>query len=417
MTGEAVGAASSPPQEIGTTIAALRQALANQPACSDTRQRLAGALLAAGNACMPDQPEAAERAYRDAIYVQPGYVDAMSNLGEALVAQHRLTDALALFRAALTLRPSDARTGFSYAFTLLLNFDLSEGWRQFEARRSMAAWHYDRRRDLPHWQQGIDPRGRYMLVMAEQGIGDVVQFARYLPALRQRAARVTLEVPTALLSLLRNRTDGIAVVTPNDPVPGCDLACPMMSLPLLLDADTLPGCVPYPRAPADRVARWCDYLAPFPGLRIGLVCSGDPRHSRDAIRSVPFTTLAPLLAVPDTRFVLLQTEARDADRAAIQATPDILVPDRLLTDYADTAALIAGLDLVIAADTGVAHLAAALGRPVWLMLPFNPDWRWCLHRRDTAWYPTMTLYRQRRRGAWDEVVAALRADLLIQRRV
>jgi hypothetical protein len=169
--------------------------------------------------------------------------------------------------------------------------------------------------------------------------------------------------------------------------------------------------MPQLHVPDDRLTAWRDWLGPRDGLRVGLVCSGDPRNPKDATRSVPFSSLAPLFSVPDCRFILLQPEVRGSDSEAVDAASGLLQPRGLLRDFADTAAIISQLDLVIAADTGVAHLAATLGRPVWLLLPHRPDWRWMLYRRDTPWYPTMTLYRQPSRDAWDAVVDSVRRDL------
>jgi hypothetical protein len=395
-------------------VAALRQGLSLRPDNLEARRWLADTLLAQGNALIRCRPDEAEHRYRDAIYVWPGYFEAISNLGEALVEQLRLPEALAMFRTALTLRPTDADTGFAYAVALLLSGDLREGWHHFEARRTMASWHYDRRLELPQWQEGVAVQGRHLLLMAEQGIGDVIQFARYAPLLARLGARATLEVPWALRPLFQAGGDLHAVIGADEAAPDCDLTCPLMSLPLLFRTDVadIPATPTALHVPPARAAHWRECLAPYHGLRVGLVCSGDARNPNDATRSIPFAAFAPLLDAPGCQFTLLQPEIRDCDRTAIAAAPLLVMPGAALQDFADTAALIAQLDLVIAADTGVAHLAASLGCPVWLLLPHRPDWRWLLHRRDTPWYPTMTLYRQPRRGDWSAVIAELRRDLL-----
>jgi hypothetical protein len=400
-------------RRLDEAVARLRQGLAVDPANLEARRWLADTLLAQGNTLIREDPQAAERCYREAIYVWPGYFEAISNLGEALVEQLRVAEALAMFRTALTLRPTDSSTGFSYAVALLLSGDLPEGWRQFEARRAMAAWHYDRRHDMPQWQDGTPIEGRHLLLMAEQGIGDLIQFSRYASLLAHRGVRVTLEVPWTLRPLFDTLPGMHAVIAPDEPAPGCDLACPLMSLPLLFGTDlaSIPAAPPKLQIPAERLRTWGDYLAPHDGLRVGLVCSGDARNPNDISRSISLATFAPLLAMPGCRFVLLQPELRDTDRAAFDAAPGLLTPGAALCDFADTAAIVAQLDLVIAADTGVAHLAGALARPVWLLLPHRPDWRWMLQRGDTPWYPTATLYRQKRRGDWAAVIDAVRHDL------
>ncbi len=401
---------------LNDAVAALRQGLALCPENLEARRWLADTLLAQGNALIRDRPQDAERCYREAIYVCPGYFEAISNLGEALVEQLRVTEALAMFRTALMLRPTDASTGFSYAVALLLSGDLAEGWRQFEARRAMALWHYDRRHELPQWREGTSVDGRHLLLMAEQGIGDAVQFARYAPLLARRGVRVTLEVPCALRPLFDAMPGMQAVIAPDEPAPGCDLACPLMSLPLLFGtcAASIPPEPSVLHIPEDRVAYWRAWLAPHRGFRVGLVCSGDACNPNDASRSIPFAAFAPLLATPGCRFVLLQPAQRDTDRAAVEAAPALLTPGAALRDFADTAAIVSLLDLVIAADTGVAHLAAALARPVWLLLAHRPDWRWMLHRCDTPWYPAMTLYRQPHRGDWQAVIETVRRDLAMR---
>jgi hypothetical protein len=185
-----------------------------------------------------------------------------------------------------------------------------------------------------------------------------------------------------------------------------------MSLPLLLGTElaTIPAQPPVLHVPEHLVLHWDKWL-PKRGLRIGLVCSGDPRNPNDAARSIPFSMFEPLLTTPRSSFVLLQQDIRESDRHAVEAAPGVFAPSADLRDFADTAALISLLDLVIAADTGVAHLAAALQRPVWLLLPHRPDWRWMLHRRDSPWYATMTLYRQPRHGDWPSVIATVQQDL------
>jgi hypothetical protein len=395
------------------SVDVFQRLLADHPGHLEARRWLADALLAQGNTMVRNRPCESEHCYRQAIYTWPGFFEAISNLGEVLVEQLRLPEALAMFRTALTLRPADANTGFAYAVALLLSGDLADGWRHFEARRSMAAWHYDRRHDLPQWQEGMPLQGRHLLLMAEQGIGDVIQFTRYALVLASNGIAVTLEVPATLLPLFQSMPGLRAVITPDQPARGCDLACPLMSLPLLCGTalDTIPPTLPQLRIPPERIGVWHDWLGTFMGRRIGLVCSGDPRNPTGAVRSVPFAALAPLFSLPNHQFVLLQIDIRDTDRVAIESAPNLLRPLGLLRDFADTAAIISQLDLVIAADTGVAHLAATLGRPVWLLLPYRPDWRWMLHRHDSPWYPKMTLYRQPSRGAWDDVVEAVRRDL------
>lgn len=397
--------------ELEAAEADFAQALVLQPGCAAARAALADALLLHANTLMAhDRPRDAERLYRRAIAVQPGFADAIGNLGQALVAQNRIDEAIGLLRTAVALNREDHNSEFALACALLLTGETGAGWQRYEIRRTIHRADLERRATLPAWRPGQDVAGRHVLVMAEQGIGDTIQFLRLAPLLARRAARVTLEVPSALRAITAGLPGISAVITPDDQAPDCDLTCPVMSLPLLLGYDParLPLPVPYLQVPADRRAQWQAWLGNPEGLRIGLSVSGDHRHARDRLRSIPLAHFAPLFAQPGLMFVLLNPELRTGDVA-----PGVLrLPGGALRDFADTAALIETLDLVIAADTGVAHLAGALGRPVWTLLPFAPDFRWRLHGRDTTWYPTMTLYRQHRHGDWKSVISQVARDLV-----
>ena len=387
----------------------LRTAVAGMP-------EFANAWLGLGNTCLHDDDLAeAERCFRAAIAARPDFVEAHSNLGNALVAQQRLTEATASYQQALALRPDNPETSFACALALLLSGDFRTGWQYFEARRKVAdlRWNYARRPGTPQWQPGMSLDGARVLLLAEQGAGDVLQFARYAPLLAARAAEVVLEAPAGMRALLASLQGVARVVEWDDPAPGSDIACPLLSLPLYFATTphTVPHNVPYLRPPVERLDRWRDWLRPLRGRRIGLVCSGRPEHPLDRNRSIPLVTLAPILAADGCAFVMLQPELRERDAPALAASPSLCWPGPLLTDFADTAAILQELDLLITVDTAVAHLAGALGRPVWLMLPHAPDWRWLLGRSDTPWYPTMTLYRQPAHGDWDTVVAAIRRDL------
>ena len=236
--------------------------------------------------------------------------------------------------------------------------------------------------------------------------------ARFAPMLARSAGSVVVEMPWTLASLFQTMPEIERVISLDDPAHACDIACPLLSLPLLLGSDS--GMkVPYITAPMARLPRWTAWLdRSEPRRRIGLVCAGDQRHPNDRTRSVALATITPLLDVPDASFVLLQTEIRDSDRAAFQAADNLRCPAAALTDYGDTAALLSGLELLITVDTSTAHLAGAMGLPVWTLLPYCPDYRWQLGRDDSPWYPSMRLYRQQRPGDWDEVIRRVRDDLM-----
>ena len=237
------------------------------------------------------------------------------------------------------------------------------------------------------------------LLLAEQGLGDIIQYARYVPMLIRRGLHVIVEAPPELHRLLGS-IPGVTIIGPDDPTPDCSAACFLLSLPLAFATDlaSIPADVPYLHTPARRGG----------ARRIGLVVSGDPAHPHDRHRSIPLSRLTPLLTTLGCNFVIAQRDIRGTDQAVMQAHGIAALP---LRNISDIAALLSRLDLLITIDTSAAHLAGALGLPVWLMLRFSPDYRWLLGRTDSPWYPTMRLYRQPKPGDWDSVIEAIRRDL------
>jgi tetratricopeptide (TPR) repeat protein len=375
---------------------------------------LAGALIAQGNAAYAGGDVAqAEECYREAIGYGLDLVAAYNNLGNALTAQLRLDEAMEAYRTALSIDPGADNAGFAYSLCLLLAGEEAEGRRRFEHRRRADPGRRDheRRPDLPQWQPGVDLARRRVLLTAEQGSGDLIQHARFAPVLAQTASAVVLEMPWPLQPLFRSMPGIERVIGLDDAAHGCDIACPLLSLPLLFGSD---GGMqpPYIAPPIDRTARWQSWLDRSPpGRRIGLVCHGDQRHPHDRDRSIALAAFAPLLALPDTAFVLVQTEIRDPDRAAFEAADNLRCPGAGLTDYGDTAALLSRLDLLVSVDTSVAHLAGAMGLTVWTLLPHVPDYRWGLGSDGSAWYPSMRLFRQEDAGDWRTAIDRVRMAL------
>ena len=394
--------------------ALLRRAQAVAPASSEIAGTLVGALIAEGNAAYAGgDMVGAERLYREAIGFGLHLVAGYNNLGNALTGQLRLSDAQEAYRAALAINPEADNAGFAYSLCLLLSGNDAEGWRRFEHRRRVEPLRRDheRRPDLPQWRPGVDLTGRRVLLTAEQGSGDLIHYARFAPILAGKAAAVVLEMPWPLAGLFRTLPGIERVIGLEETAHGCDIACPLLSLPLLLGAD-FGVAPPYIEPPVERLARWGAWLDRSPpGRRIGLVCHGDPRHPRDRDRSIALAALTPLLDMQDVSFVLVQTEIRETDRAAFEAADNVRCPAAALTDYADTAALLSGLDLLISVDTSVAHLAGAMGLPVWTLLPYCPDYRWRLGCDDSAWYPSMRLFRQEQPAAWGPVIERVRLAL------
>ncbi len=272
-----------------------------------------------------------------------------------------------------------------------------------------------RRRALgrPLWLGEYPLHRKTILLHAEQGLGDTIQFARYAPLLARMGAKVVLEVPAELAALL-GRVAGLAgIVASGEPLPAFDVHCPMGSLPLALrtEATALPAAIPYLEASEERIAKWRSRLAELPAPRVAIAWSGRAAHPNDRNRSIALARLAPLFALEAVSFISVQRELRGEDAQALARLPRIAHLGEELHDFDDTAAVLALADLVISVDTSVAHLAGAMGRPAWILLPFAPDWRWMLRREDSPWYPTARLFRQDALGDWDSVIARARGEL------
>ncbi|HDR9757192.1 TPA: tetratricopeptide repeat protein [Burkholderia cepacia] len=425
---------------------AYAQALARKPDDIDARRNSAAALRALGrfDDALADYDAAlaltgphAELHYNRALALQQlgRYDEALAShaaaaaapadtaqalFTRALARQHLGDDDAALTDYADACRrdPNHGAARRSEAFCRLLTGDFDAGWRQHEARWEAAdAMLHRRHADRPLWTGAEPLAGRTLLLHAEQGYGDTLQFCRYASLAHDAGATVIVEAPAALGELLGTLRGVSRVVTEEQPMPAFDLQCPLMSLPYAFRTtlDTVPADVPYLRADALRRAAWTqriDAMAPPGRLRVGLAWSGNPRHANDENRSIPFAVLAPLVGreAPDVTFVSLQPQVRARDADALAASGVLSFADAL-QDFTETAALVDTLDLVISVDTSVAHLAGALGRPVWVLLPRVPDWRWLLDRDDCPWYPAATLFRQARPGDWPAVVGRV-ADAL-----
>lgn len=355
------------------------------------------------------RPEEALASYARALAVAPHCAEALNNRGAVLLDLRRHEEALASFAAAQALRPDYADAHRNEALARLMLGDFAGGWAKYE-------WRWKDRDDqaplpLPVWDGGAPLAGRTLLLHAEQGLGDTIQFARYAPALAARGAKVVLGVQPALKGLLGSLDGVAAVVSQGDPLPAVDLQYPMASLPLAFATDlaSIPRRVPYLKADPARVAHWRERL-PGEAPRVGLAWSGSRTHVNDHNRSLRLRQLAPMLRRGDVCFVGLQQDIREVDAPDLQAAP-ALGFGRAFRDFADTAAVVSQLDLVISVDTSVAHLAGALARPVWVLLPFVPDWRWLLDREDSPWYPTARLFRQPKPGDWANVIERLDAEL------
>jgi Flp pilus assembly protein TadD len=349
--------------------------------------------------------------YDRVLAARPDFVPALSLRGVALAALNRHAEAIECYSRAIAIEPHYAPAHLNKGLSELVTGDFDSGWRDFEWRWTGSDTQIAKRPfTQPQWR-GENARGKTVLIHAEQGLGDAIQVSRYIPAMIERGIDVVLEVPPALEGLLSQL--GGRVVRMGEPLPAFDLHCPILSLPLAFGTrlDSIPATVPYLRAPAAHAARWRDRLGPRDRTRVGLAWSGSTTLRNDRNRTLALSRLG-RLRDPRWSLVSLQKEIRDADRAALASGEPIRHFGDQLEDFLDTAALIEQLDVVISVDTAVAHLAGALGKPVWILLPFSPDWRWLLDRDDSPWYPTAKLFRQPTPGDWDSVVARAVEELL-----
>ncbi len=365
-----------------------------------------------GNALLDlNRPADALASFDAALARKPDYADALVNRGNALGSLNRAAEALASFERAISIDPDLAEAHWNKGLLCLSLGDFAAGWRGYEWRHRRADA-VPRDFAQPQWR-GEDLRGKTILLHAEQGFGDTIQFVRYLPMVAGLGGKIILEVPDSLMPLLGAVEGVAALVSRADALPGFDLHCPLLSLPLAFGTTltTIPAPAQYLRVPTERIEKWRARLTGAAAPRIGLVWSGKPTHMNDHNRSIALARLAPLLAVPGCQFVSLQREYREADLATLDNFPALLRLEHELADFADTAAAVAQLDLVIAVDSAVAHLAGAMGKPVWILLPRVPDWRWMLDREDTPWYPSARLFRQPAIDDWDSAIARLAGEL------
>jgi Tfp pilus assembly protein PilF len=350
-----------------------------------------------------------------AIALRPDFAAAFANKAWMLLDLQLLDQAFAAFRRSLAIDPNRASTIFSFALLQLLTGDFERGWAGREARWTASPLGLaDLGFAQPLWRGEQPIAGKTIFLYCDEGLGDSIQFARYVPMMAALGARIILGVRPAIQQLLAG-ISGVAECTTREAAASLafDLHCPLGSLPLAFKTrlDTIPLAQGYlPAPPAARVAVWEKRLGPRTRFRVGLVWSGDPGHKNDHNRSIALRALAPLLDC-DVEFVSLQKGVRDQDRAFLDERKDIIDLSEQLTAFSDTAALVSCLDLVISVDTSVVHLAGGLGAPVWTMLPFNPDWRWLINRNDSPWYSSMRLFRQPTRSNWASVVDNVRHEL------
>jgi tetratricopeptide (TPR) repeat protein len=360
------------------------------------------------------RPAEALADFQRAIDLTPDYADAYVNYGNTLKGLGRYSEALAPFDRALTLEPGNVEAAWSKAILLLAQGDFAGGLPLYESRLQRdPVRRLQRDFNRPRWNGQQPLAGRSVLVHAEQGLGDTLQFARYLRPLEELGAEVTFEVQPVLMQLLRSLPLRGKLLARGDPLPNTDFHIPLLSLPLALGTriDTIPGGVPYLQVDPEAEHTWRERLAALPGRKVGLNWHGNPQSEQLSAlqaRSFPLASAAPLAQLPAITLISLQKGAGAEQRAQVgfsAAVAQLTDPQHLgAAEIAtETAAILQCLDLVITADTALAHLAGALGVRVWVVLQSVADWRWLVDRDDCPWYPTMRLFRQRTAGDWSEV--------------
>jgi Tfp pilus assembly protein PilF len=348
--------------------------------------------------------------FQQALHHKPHYPETYTNLGVTLQAQGKVAEALANFQQAVQLQPQNVEAHWNRSLAWLLMGNFAQGWKEYE-------WRWKRKGSPPRpiaqplWD-GAPFQGRTLLIHAEQGLGDTLQFIRYLPMAQARGGSVIFECQPGLTRLLRQcpGIDQLIEQTSSaPPAVSFDMHIPLLSLPRLFrtTVDTIPAPIPYIHAEEKLVQQWASQFSQVTQYKIGICWQGNPQHPRDAVRSVPLAYFTPLASLKGISLYSLQKENGKeqltpwAQEHAIQDLGATL--DEVSGAFVETAAVIVNLDLVITVDTAIAHLAGALGAPVWVLLPFAPDWRWLLSRDNSPWYPTMRLFRQPRPGEWDTV--------------
>lgn len=369
--------------------------------------------LLAGIATQRKNFVAAVELFDKALKIDPSHAPTHYNRGVALGYLKRFDEALESYDRVLSITPDHAEAHWNLSLWRLLMGDFARGWAGYEWRWRWGEQEKSKRNfTRPLWLGEESLAGKTVLLHSEQGLGDTLQFCRYAKLVDDLGARVQMEVPEPLFALFKKLPGVAQLIKTGDVLPVFDYHCPLMSLPLAFktDLNTIPAMQRYITSQPDKVTKWRARLGAPIKHRVGLVWSGRPGHWNDHHRSISLADLVKYLP-HDYQYVSLQKDVRDPDKAVLQAHAEILHVGAQLHDFADTAAVCELMDVVVSVDTSVAHLAGAMGKPVWILLPFIPDWRWLLDRADSPWYPTAKLFRQPALGDWASVLESVRQEL------
>ena len=385
-------------------VASFRRAVAINPGLAIANYNLGNTLRDMGDL------EDASDAFRAALTAQPDYAEARHNLANVLKGLNQVDAAIAAYRETIARKPDLNEAHYNLGLALLLTGDLEEGLEKYEYRWAVDGFPTPPRNfRQPRWDGKASP-GKTLLIHSEQGMGDAIQFCRFLPLIKGRAGKIVLECREPLMRLMSTLAGVDLVVEAGKPLPAFDLQAPLLSLPQILGtrSNSIPAAVPYLRADPASVELW--RARRDNRFTVGLIWAGNRKP--DPGRTIDLSALEPLMDVRGVRLVALQKDLEPGDAERIAARDGRLDHwGAEFLDFADTAAAIEAVDLVISIDTGPAHLAGALNRPTWVFLPFAPDWRWLMMRETSPWYPSMTLYRQEKRGDWASAISRVAADL------
>lgn len=394
-------------KQLEKAIEAYQKALHINPGSAQIWNNIGAALQYSNNI------NDAQIAYQKAITLHPNYASAWNNLGACFQAQHQLDNAIQAYQKAQIIDPKYFQAAFHEGQARLLGGDFEQGWPKHEYRWLTIQSDPQRQFAQPLWQGTEALFGKTIILHSEQGFGDTIQFIRYATVLSDMGAIVYLEVQAQLKEIAAS-VPGVQSVYPfGSTLPVCDFHCPLMTLPLRLRTtmDTIPRNIPYLTAAPEIYSKWSTYFTHTHRQKIGIVWRGNPEHENDENRSLPFGIIRSLLELPLYEFINLQFDRTESEAEVFNTSSTRQDPTPLISDYNDTAAIISQLDLVITVDTSVAHLAGALGKPVWILLPYSPDWRWMLTRKDSPWYPSARLFRQPSPRDWACVIEEITGEL------